>query len=227
MSYNYVNNSDSQRCRSVCSNILVSTRDELREQYDIVTNFELVGSGARNMITRNGDGPFDLDYNLVIIRIPDYYKNNLGELKETIRRSLNKASNSSGFEDAKDSTSVLTSVWHFTDSPNVEFSFDVAIVMFNSNKTMMRLIHNKNAIGFAQSGQYVWNEVPSSKKVSDKVKKIKSAGTQYWLQVRNNYLCLKNNYLSRQDRSHPSFVVYVEAVNLVYNQIFDKGGKKK
>lgn len=146
MSYNYVNNSDSQRCRSACSEILTEARDTLREQYDIVTNFELVGSGARNMITRNGDGPYDLDYNLVIVHLPDQYKNNLGYLKETVRRCLNNAVRSNDFDDAQDSTSVLTSIRHFNDTPNVVFSFDVAIVMYNSNgKELVRTFKRRKS----------------------------------------------------------------------------------
>ena len=38
------------------------------------------------------------------------------------------------------------------------------------------------------------------------------------------YLEKKNMYLSWQDRNHPSFVVYVEAVNEVYNRYFNRGG---
>lgn len=109
--------------------------ERFSKRSSIVTNFELVGSGARNMITRNGDGPYDLDYNLVIVHLPDQYKNNLGNLKETVRRCLNNAVRSNDFDDAQDSTSVLTSIRHFNDTPNVVFSFDVAIIMYNSNGT--------------------------------------------------------------------------------------------
>ena len=38
------------------------------------------------------------------------------------------------------------------------------------------------------------------------------------------YLEKKNMYLSWQDHNHPSFVVYVEAVNEVYNRYFNRGG---
>ena len=214
MSYNYVNNSDSQRCRSACSEILTEARDTLREQYDIVTNFELVGSGARNMITRNGDGPYDLDYNLVIVHLPDQYKNNLGNLKETVRRCLNNAVRSNDFDDAKDSTSVLTSIRHFNDTLNVVFSFDVAIIKINRNGNYMRLIHNK------PWNQYTWNEVPHSHQVTDRANELKNAGL--WEKVRDRYLDKKNMYLSRQDHNHPSFLVYVEAVNEVYNERFNR-----
>lgn len=38
------------------------------------------------------------------------------------------------------------------------------------------------------------------------------------------YLEKKNMYLLRQDHNHPSFVVYVEAVNEVYSRYFNRGG---
>ena len=51
----------------------------LKIYLSINTQFSLVGSDgdSRNMVTRNGDGPFDLDYNLVIINMPDQYRDNL------------------------------------------------------------------------------------------------------------------------------------------------------
>ena len=79
-------------------------------------------------------------------------------------------------------------------------------------------MHNKNAWGYG-SNQYVWNEVPHSRNVTIKAKQIKAAGL--WLNVRNQYVNLKEMYLSRWwDIDHPSFVVYIEAVNNVYNQYF-------
>lgn len=41
---------------------------------------------------------------------------------------------------------------------------------------------------------------------------------------KDSYLEKKNMYLFRQDHNHPSFVVYVEAVNEVYNRYFNRGG---
>ena len=39
--------------------------------------------------------------------------------------------------------------------------------------------------------------------------------------VRDQYVNLKEMYLSRWwDKDHPSFVVYIEAVNNVYNKYF-------
>ena len=48
----------------------------------ISAQFTLVGSGARNMVTRNGDGPFALDYNLEIIKASEEYWNDLRHLRK-------------------------------------------------------------------------------------------------------------------------------------------------
>lgn len=185
----------------------------------ITAQFTLIGSGARNMVTRNGNGPFDLDYNLEIVKAPDEYWNDLCHLKDTVRSLLDKASGLKCFSESNDSTSCLTALLHFKDEPTVEFSFDIAIVAKNSDGTLCRLIHNKNAFGCGRD-QYVWNEVPNSHNVAQKAKRIKIEGL--WLDVRKEYVRLKEMYLSRWwDKDHPSFVVYIEAVNNIYNTYFN------
>ena len=125
MAYEFVYESEAKRYRSDCSRTLKKTCELLREK-GISAQFTLVGSGARNMITRNGDGPYDLDYNLLVVKADDEYRDPL-LLKDTIRNTLNKAVGGKFFSDAQDSTSCLTALLHFIDTPNVEFSFDVAI----------------------------------------------------------------------------------------------------
>ena len=215
MAYEFVYESEAKRYRSDCSRTLKKTCELLRAK-GISAQFTLVGSGARNMITRNGDGPYDLDYNLLIMKAEERYWNDLRLLKETVRNALNRAERNEFFSDAQDSTSCLTALLHFKDTPNVEFSFDVAIIKKNPNGNYMRLVHNK------PWNQYIWNEVPRSHQVKDRADDIKEEGL--WQEVRDRYLEKKNMYLFRQDHNHPSFVVYVEAVNEVYSRYFNRGG---
>ena len=217
MAYEFVYESEAKRYRSDCSRTLKKTCELLRAK-GISAQFTLVGSGARNMITRNGDGPYDLDYNLLVVKADDEYSDPR-LLKATIRNALNKAVGGKFFSDAQDSTSCLTALLHFKDTPNVEFSFDVAIIKKNPNGNYMRLIHNKNVYALGWD-QYTWNEVPNSHQVKDKADELKKAGL--WQKVRDRYREKKNMYLSWQDRNHPSFVVYVEAVNEVYNERFNR-----
>ena len=215
--YEYVVEKEVKRYRSDCSNTMEQLRDLLNEKYDINTQFSLVGSGgdSRNMVTRNGDGPFDLDYNLVIISMPNEYWKNLKMLKDRVRDSLNKVVDNTWFSDGKDSRSVITSILHFKDSPEVEFSFDIAILARNSNGNYCRLIHNNKGYW---NEYFTWNEVPSSHNVKEKADMLKR--NALWNEVRETYLNKKNMYLRRNDDNHPSFVVYVESVNEVYNKYF-------
>ena len=219
MAYEFVYESEVKQYRSDCSKTLKKTCELLRAK-GISAQFSLVGSGARNMITRNGEGPYDLDYNLLVMKANDEYCDPR-LLKDTIRNALNKAVGGKFFSDAQDSTSCLTALLYFKDTPNVEFSFDVAITTKNKNGNYMRLIHNKNVYALGLD-QYTWNEVPNSHQVKDRADKLKRAGL--WQKVRDRYLEKKNMYLFRQDHNHPSFVVYVEAVNEVYSRYFNRGG---
>ena len=191
---------------------------ELLKEKGISAQFSLVGSGARNMITRNGDGPYDLDYNLLVMKADNEYRDPR-LLKDTIRNALNKAVGGKFFSDAQDSTSCLTAILYFEKSPDIKFKFDVAITTKNKNGNYMRLIHNKNVYALGWD-QYTWNEVPNSHQVKNKADKLKKKGV--WQEVRGKYLEKKNMYLSWQDHNHPSFVVYVEAVNEIYNRYFDR-----
>ena len=211
--YEFVNDTEIKPYRSYCSEILADLRDLLLEEYEINTQFILVGSGARNMVMRDGSGPFDLDYNLVIINMPNKFWNDLGKLKNTVISSLNRIVGRSLFSDGHDSTSVI-SAYIYTTINHPSFNVDIAILGKNQQGTYCRLIHDK------YNCTYTWCQVPSSKKVGSKVKEIKAQGR--WNEVRDAYLRLKNLYLSRGDRDHPSFVVYVEAVQQVYQKIQSK-----
>ena len=214
MAYEFVCESEAKQYRSDCSRILKKTCELLKAK-GISAQFSLVGSGARNMITRDGDGPYDLDYNLLVMKADDEYRDPR-LLKDTIRNALNKAVGGKFFSDTQDSTSCLTALLHFGKTSNIKFSFDVAIIKKNPNGNCMRLVHNK------PWNQYTWNEVPRSHQVKDRADELKEAGL--WQAVRDRYLEKKNMYLSWQDHNHPSFVVYVEAVNEVYNKYFNGGG---
>ncbi len=212
MSYILVNASEYARYKSDCSAVLKNTCHLLKGK-GISAQFTLVGSGARGLVTRNGNGPFDLDYNLEIIKAPKEYWNDLRMLKDTVRVALDNSEGFQCFSESNDSTSCLTAILHFNDSPEFEFSFDVALTTRNEKGNLMRLIHNKNIWGFGYD-QYVWNEIPNSHNIKEKADILKK--NNMWLDVRERYLVKKNMYLSRNDHDHPSFIVYVETINELF-----------
>lgn len=75
----------------------------------------------------------------------------------------------------------------------------------------MRMIHDKCL------NRYYWAEVPNSKDFYDKLDKLKEH--KWWDDIRETYLNKKNMYLRRIDRDqHPSFNIFVETVNEVWNK---------
>lgn len=163
MAYEYVSEKEVKPYRSECSQMLTELRDYLNEEYGIVTQFFLVGSGsdARKLVMRNGNAPFDLDYNLMVIRMPEEYWNNPQCLKNRVRDSLNlilrrsrsRVVRGGRFSDGKDSTSVITALM-YTPSilSQVVFSFDLAILAKDEDGTYYRLIHDK------RSNNYHWGK---------------------------------------------------------------------
>lgn len=200
------------KMRSLSGEIMQSLCHFLKEDYDIGTTFYLVGSGARNLILQNENIPIDLDYNLEIIKCDDF--EDCRNLKESIRKAFNKALKEQNLPDCEDSTSSLTSKQiYFTSGNRTCFSIDVCITVRDEKNNYYRLIHKKT--GWSYNDRYYWNMAPQSKELKKRADYIKSCGK--WPLVREQYIRIKNKYLSQNDFNHPSFVCYIEAVNNVYN----------
>lgn len=204
-----------KRAQNCCSDIMKQLEESLREQ-GMNTQFFLVGSGARNMITQNGDGDIDFDYNLNIISCDDWKARSI---KELIRKTFNKVMRQNNLSEVEDSTSSLTTkLIYFNDEPDIEFKIDVCIVT-EQDDNWYRLINKKT--GFMQNDEYIWNEAPHSKNCKAKADQIKKV-PGWWEVVRKEYIEIKNHYLRYHDDNHPSYICYVEAVNAVYNNMRQK-----
>ena len=179
------------RMRGLCSGIVNQLVQAINNDGALFVRQHLVGSGAKNLITQNANQPIDLDYNLEIVEC------------------------SAGWNNCQDSTSALTAgTYHFIDGVQTGFSIDLCIVRKGSYGRWERLIHEK--VGYTWLDRYFWNEARQSNGLEDRIQWLKE--NDCWLEVRETYLEKKNMYLSRGDRDHPSFIVYIEAVNEVFNK---------
>lgn len=209
--YIYVTKAETEPFRHYCQEVLNELQKKLRETYSIVVQSSLAGSGARNMVTRNGEGPFDLDFNLMILSAPREYEASPQKLKETIRRTLDDLIRKK-CSYGKESTSSIKYIIHSVDGKKVEFYFDVAVLRQDKESgNISRLIHDKkNEVTY-------WNLKPNEKNLEFQESVIKKAGC--WKEVRDLYLEKKNMYLERQDQTHPSRVVYRETVHQIFQSI--------
>lgn len=204
--YQYVTKSKIKPYKNICRNMLQQLVSELRKKYGMITQIQLIGSGANNLVTRNGNGSFDLDYNLLLQSVPDECTKNTARLKDTIRSELDRHI-ISGFSYGQDSTASVTYVYHRNGREC--FHFDLGIILCGSDERSYRLINNK-----VQS-VYIWNEVMDTRNIRRMAQEIHQRND--WSQLRKEYLNLKNAHLEKQD-GLPSYDIYAEAVNLTYNR---------
>lgn len=203
------------RAKNSCSEDMKALEVLLREEYEINSQFFLVGSGAKNMLTQNANEGIDFDYNLNILSCPDWRDGRY--IKESVRKCFNKVMRKQGLSDVEDSKSSLTTKpIHFNDYLKIGFSMDVCIVTNNSDGLWERLIHEKT--GYTNDDRYYWNTAPYSKDYQKKAKCIKRF-PGWWKCVREMYLKRKNHYLRCNDNNHPSFICYIEVINDVYNMM--------
>lgn len=205
-----------KRLKGTCHDIVNQLVQSINNDSVMTVQASLVGSGAKNLITQNENEPIDLDYNLCIVSTESINIWNGYEIKEYVRKQFNKVLSSNGWDDCDDSTSAFTTKERvFKKGNQTAFKIDIAITCKYHNK-WQRMIHQKT--GFVIQDGYYWNEVHDSGRLEEKVRVLKSK--DLWGEVRDTYLKKKNFYLCRNDHTHPSFVVYIEAVNQIYNEYF-------
>lgn len=191
--YHYVEDKEFlKRAQRVCSNLVAELEEELREE-GINSQFFLIGSGAKNMVTQNEEESIDFDYNLNILSCDE---ENCKAIKETVRKAFNKVLRENGIRDCEDSTSSLTTKkFCLRGDENIEISIDVGIVTKDNEGNLFRLKHEK-ALKSNQD-KYYWNKGPNLDKCKEKSLAIKSI-PGWWDSVRERYLELKKPLFKKQ-----------------------------
>lgn len=215
--YHYIDDKDFlKRMKGFCSDIINQLVQSINNDSVMLVKAHLVGSGARNLITQKANQPIDLDYNLHVVEVFGISFNDGRAIKEHIQEHFNIVLRNNGWYDCQDSTSALsTKLMYFPKGNKTKFKIDLAIVR-GGNLGWERLIHNKT--GYVVNDQWYWNEARDSRGLEDKVRSIKDK--DLWHEVRDLYLNKKKMYLQRNDRDHPSFIVYIETINEVYYKHF-------
>ena len=87
---------------------------------------------------------------------------------------------------------------------NLEFSFDVAIIVEADDGYFYRLTNDKNV------GRYIWNKIPSSRNYLERFQRVKE--NNQWINFKKRYLELKNMHLKRKE-DKKSFSIFLETLN--------------
>ena len=207
--YHYVESKDYKPYHFFISDKLNRVKQQILKEHQIETTVDSVGSLYKKLVTQNNSLPFDLDYNLVIEnRLITQL--NPKPLKDYVMEHLDDmiAEEYEDWKYCQDSKAAIT-IRRVVDG-RLDFSADIAILARNSNGQYCRLLHDK------QRQKYDWAPVPNSEKIYERFRKLKNYG--YWEDIQEKYLEKKNRYLSKQDKDHPSFVVFVETIKEVWDK---------
>lgn len=210
--YSYVTKSTVKPCKALCQECLAKAQAAIKKKYGITFQIYAVGSGSNNLVTRWDKEPFDMDFNALIQHLPDEYREDSKKLKDTFRRELDAVFTGYGFSNGQDSTSAIS--YSHKKGGATDFSVDIGLVTRDSNGDYSRLIHQKKNM----PEQFIWNKARDSRHLQKRTERIRQTGR--WNKLSDQYLALKNQYGKNSD--HPSFLVYIEAVNLVWQAIPEK-----
>ena len=201
--YTYVPKAEIDICRKFCNVRLNALIERLRED-NIIAYYNLIGSGANNMVVCKNNQPFDLDYNIIFTKLPKEYDDNPERLKIMVTNRLNSIMHWY-YKCGQDSTSAITYNPILVSSEC--HKIDIGLIKrIKPSLPYSRLIHDK------PNGKFFWNEIRNSDNIKIKVKSINRSGLN--LKLRKIYKEKKEIYYN--DQNHPSFVVYIEAVNQVF-----------
>lgn len=185
--------------------IIHSVQDQVRQ--DFTFQFYFVGSVEHNMVTYDIKSNIGFDFDVNIHVNDDECKFSAKEIKTKIRLALDKVTPRFGYDNAEDSTRVLTIKVKDKQNSRILHSCDFAIVNDyiddDGNERQEYIRYNK------KQNKYSWQEQPQGFYLLDeKVDWIKDCG--YWQDVRDLYLYKKNH---DNDPHKHSRSIYAETIH--------------
>lgn len=212
--YEYVKKSEYAPVRKELEQIINRVQVYMRKNYGLTFQFRLIGSGQRHLITRikGGNKGYDFDYNLILSPPDDGYRYIAKVIKDDFMTALKTALQGTKYSFPQDSTSSITVKVVDKGKKKIEHSCDFAIIYYGNNDGIDGYYYLRNNKP-QQSYQFVFR-TPNSD-IDEKVWEIIKDGG--WSSIKKEYLSLKD---INEGNSKPSFSLYAEAVNNVYNQMY-------
>lgn len=213
--YEYVKKSEYAPVRKELEQIINSVQVYMRKNYGLTFQFRLIGSGQRHLITRikGGNKGYDFDYNLILSPPGDGYRYIAKAIKDEFMTAFKVALQGTKYSFPLDSTSSITIKVYDKGKTKIEHSCDFAIVYYGSNDGIDGYYFLRNHKP-QQSYQFAFR--PSNFDIDEKVQEI--IEDDGWADIEDEYLLLKD--INEGKMKKPSFSLYAEAVNNVYNQMY-------
>lgn len=190
--------------------IIHSVQNEVRQ--DFTFEFYFVGSVERNMVTYDVKSNIGFDFDVDIYVNDDESEFSAKEIKTKIMLAFNKVARRYGYDNAEDSTRVLTIKVKDRKNSKILHSCDFAIIndyIDDYGNERQEYIHF-----YKKHNRYSWQEQPQGfYLLEEKVEWIKDCG--YWQEVRDLYLDKKNR---NNDPHKHSRSIYAETIHEICQQ---------
>lgn len=214
--YEYVTRKEYQPVRLELEEIIRKVHHYMRDKHNLAFQHKLIGSGSRHLITRikGGNKGFDFDYNFILPHPGEGYYWKASVIKNQFTEALKFALKGTKYSDPKDSTSAITIKVVDRNNSSVSHSCDFAIIYYSEDDDFNGYYYLKN---WKRQNRYSFEQRISSSNIDEKLDIILSYPNG-WDMIKDEYIKLKNR---NKDINKRSFVLYLESVNNVYNQLPD------
>lgn len=212
--YEYVKRNEYQSIRLELERIIQKTHQYMRKEYNLTFQHKLIGSGSKHLVTRikGGNKGFDFDYNFIIPHPGEGYYWKADVIKSQFTEALKFALKGTKYSNPNDSTSAITIKVVDRNNSRILHSCDFAIIYYSDDDDFNGYYYLKN---WKKHGRYSFEQRLASSNVNEKLDYILSFQNG-WNIIREEYLKLKN---ANKDINKKSFVLYLETINNVYNQL--------
>ena len=208
--YEYVTKREFGPVKEELIKLIHLVQNEVREYFTF--RYDFIGSASHNMITRevNGNIGYDFDVNIQVNDPNEDFS--ASDLKDILIKGFNKHSNKFSYDNAEDSSRVITIKVKDKKNSRILHSCDFAIVFNCGDGRQQYVRFNK------KQNSYFWEYQPKGfYQLNEHIEAIKKYGC--WQEVRDLYLEKKceNNDPNKKSRS-----IFAETVKEIYDNIFSK-----
>lgn len=210
--FEYVTKAEYKPYRQEVEEIIRRAQNIMKTKYDTTFQFKLIGSASRHLITKikNGNRGYDFDYNLILQRASIA---NPKSLKDQFMHAFSEAVKRTPYSMPEDSTSSITIKVVDQAGSRILRSIDLAIIYYPNEDVDEGYMYLKNW----KNGRYSFEQRKLSQNIEWKLNEILEY-SDGWTRVRDEYLKLKNKN-EKIGSNKKSFILYLESVHNVYNQI--------
>ena len=203
--FKYVTRKQLSPVKNHLISIINFVQDQLQDEFTF--QYYFVGSAERNMVTYDVKSNVGFDFDVNIHVNDDECRFSAKEIKTKIRLALNKVAYRYGYDNAEDSTRVITIKVKDRKNSRILHSCDFAIVndyIDDDDNECQEYIHFHK-----KQNKYSWQEQPQGfYLLGEKAEWIKNCG--YWQKVLDLYLDKKNH---NNDQHKHSRSIYAETIH--------------